>query len=218
MEKVLENIAERWNGHAGEYDAAHHGHNTEEDINMWKKVLRTNLGEEQNVEVLDVGAGTGFLTLLISELGYNCTGLDISEGMLEIAKQHAKEKNLNTKFLQSTVEKLPFKDNSIDIITNRSLMWTLLTPDTILQEWNRALKPGGKLRCFITIGNEKMQGNHYDQEIEDMLPLKNASKEMLTGVLSKAGFTNVEAVLLDGIKNTHGNKDWYVIKGTKATV
>lgn len=215
MENVLENIAERWDTHAESYDAHHHLEKTDDDIVMWKNALKKYLGEDLNIDVLDVGAGTGFLTLLISELGYKCTGLDISKGMLDIAKKHAEEKGLNIDFIQSKVENIPFDDCSKDIITNCSFMWTLVTPDSILKEWLRVLKPEGRLFCFCTIGNGIMHSNHYSQEIEDILPLKGASEEKLVEVIASAGFKSVEAVCLKELKNSHGDKAWYVIKGRK---
>ncbi len=213
---ILETVAERWNTHAEKYDTTHHGNNTEEDISNWKEVLEAQMGDDRRVEVLDVGAGTGFLTLLISELGYRCRGLDISGGMLDVARQHARERGLAIEFIQGAVESMPISDNSLDVIANRSLMWTLLTPDTILKEWLRALKPGGKLLCFCTAGKGMPEGHHYSQEIEDMLPLKGASVEKLTSVLSEAGFIDVEAVHLEKIRNAHDDeKTWYAIKGKK---
>lgn len=215
MENVLENIAERWDTHAESYDAHHHREKSDEDICMWKDVLKEYLGQDKNIDVLDVGAGTGFLTLLMSELGYKCTGLDISKGMLDIAKTHAEEKRLDIDFIQSKVENMPFEDNSKDVITNCSFMWTLLTPDSILKEWLRVLKPDGKLFCFCTIGNSIMHGNHYSQEIEDVLPLKGASEDKLVKVVASAGFREVEAICIKGLKNSHGDKAWYIIKGIK---
>lgn len=215
MNNILESIAERWDTHAESYDSHHHGNKTCEDICMWKDVLKAYLGNDLSAEVLDVGAGTGFLTILISELGYHCVGLDISKGMLDIARQHAEEKKLDVEFIQSAVENIPFDENSKDIITNCSFMWTLVNPDIVLKEWLRVLKANGKLICFCTIGDSIMQSNHYTQEIEDILPLKGASEKKLVEVLSNAGFKEVEAICLKELKNNHGDKAWYIIKGKK---
>lgn len=228
MEKVLETIAERWTTHAEQYDDRHNAKNTKEDIETWKSYLEENIGKDKTQKVLDVGAGTGFLTLLEAELGYYMTGLDISEGMLAIAKQHAQERGLDIRFLQSPVENMPLEDNTFDVVTNKSFLWTLLTPVEIAKEWLRVLKPGGKALCYITIGNgeRKMGAGHYSEEIENMLPLKGASADTLRQVLIDAGFVDVEAICLDKLVNRHtgeeknngpaNEKKWYVIKGIKA--
>jgi hypothetical protein len=77
----------------------------------------------------------------------------------------------------------------------------------------RVLKQGGVLLCFCSIGEGTVGNNHYSQEIEDMLPLKGGSKEMFITALENAGFTEVQGIMLEGIKDKHGDKDWYVIKG-----
>ena len=215
MSEVIENIEERWNTHAISYDERHHGHLSAEDTTRWESNLKIHLGQDQSVEILDVGTGTGFLILKASELGYKCTGVDISEGMMTIAKQHAVEKGLDINFIKGAVEQLPFPDNSKDVIMNRSVMWTLLQPDVALKEWLRVIKQGGVLLCFCSIGEGTVGNNHYSQEIEDMLPLKGGTKEMFITALERAGFTEVQGIMLEGIKDKHGDKDWYVIKGKK---
>lgn len=215
MSEVLQTIEERWNTHAVSYDERHHGHLSAEDTQLWLSTLETHLGLDQGIEIVDVGTGTGFLILKAAELGYKCTGVDISEGMMALAKQHAVEKGLNITFIKGAVEQLPFPDNSKDVIMNRSVMWTLLQPDVALKEWLRVIKQGGVLLCFCSIGEGKVGNNHYSQEIEDMLPLKGGTKEMFIAALEKAGFTDVQAILLEGIKDKHGDKDWYALKGRK---
>lgn len=104
MSSVLEIIKERWNTHAKSYDEHHHGHLSAGDVELWKNILKTHLVQDQSAEILDVGTGTGFLILHAAELGYKCTGVDISEGMMTIAKEHSKEKGLAIEFIKSAVE------------------------------------------------------------------------------------------------------------------
>lgn len=78
-------IRARWNEHCIKYDR--HGYHSEERKEAWKSLLSQALGTEtEKLDVLDVGCGTGMVTLPLAELGHNVTGVDLSEGMLKIAK------------------------------------------------------------------------------------------------------------------------------------
>ena len=47
------------------------------------------LPANKNLKVLDIGTGPGFFTIILEELGYtNITGIDVSEKMLEVAKEN----------------------------------------------------------------------------------------------------------------------------------
>jgi SAM-dependent methyltransferase len=54
------------------------------------------------------------------------------------------------------IEKLPFKDNSIDYVVNVAVLEHVPHPDRAIKEIHRILKPGGKLYCFIPF----IQGFH----------------------------------------------------------
>ncbi|AKN31488.1 methyltransferase type 11 [Clostridium carboxidivorans P7] len=145
MDNIKKEIASEWNIWAKGYDKQYsHGLKSEEEKVQWKVFLSEVIGKESK-KILDVGTGTGFLALLLAELGHNCTGLDISEGMMEVARKKAKEAKLNINFGMGDAENLPCKDNTYDIVVNRHLLWTIPHPEKALSEWIRVLKPGGKL-------------------------------------------------------------------------
>ena len=89
--------------------------------------------------VLDVGCGTGrFLEGLPA--GYELAGVDVSAGMLEIARQ----KGLDV--VQSSGAELPFADDSFDLVTTFAVLHHLIDPDIVratLAEMARVLRPGG---------------------------------------------------------------------------
>ncbi len=214
MEKIVENIMQYWDEHSSHFDEDH----DTEDKSLWKSVLKEHLGNNENITVVDLGTGTGFLANMTSELGYNTMGFDMSKEMLTIAKRYAKEKKLNVNYEIGSVENLGLGDNSIDAIMNCRLVWTLTDPQKAFKEWNRVLKVGGKVLNFIRIGqeNEIQIKEVYGKEIDNKLPLKNASKKMLIEELEKANFTNIEAVELPQRLTIKGDYDpWFVIKGIK---
>jgi ubiquinone/menaquinone biosynthesis C-methylase UbiE len=92
--------------------------------------------------VLDIGCGNGaFLSRLSPQ--FECgTGVDLSEGMLKTARaRHADNKKLQ--FTKIDGPKLPFDDNTFDVVTS-TLSFRYLDWDPMMLEILRVLKPGGR--------------------------------------------------------------------------
>ena len=112
---------------------------------LWKTLLKNTIRTDKNLRILDVGTGTGFLALLLAEMGYNVTGIDISRSMLEKSRQNADKMRLSVDFMHGDAEKLPFEDETFDIVVNRNLLWTMPHPMAAVDEWSCVVKSGGRL-------------------------------------------------------------------------
>ena len=73
---------------------------------MWKKLLQEALGDKIPQQVLDVGAGSGFLSVVLAEIGHKVSGVDIAPGMLEIASKNAAQRGLQINYHSSDVSDL----------------------------------------------------------------------------------------------------------------
>ncbi len=99
--------------------------------------------------VLDLGCGAGFDCFLASKkVGENgkVIGVDMTEGMIKKARLNAEKMNVrNVEFVFAEIEKLPIKDNSVDIIITNCVI--NLTPDKTktFNEAYRVLRKGGKM-------------------------------------------------------------------------
>jgi ubiquinone/menaquinone biosynthesis C-methylase UbiE len=95
--------------------------------------------------VLDVACGTGELErlLLQDHPEQTLVGIDISEQMLVQARH--KLGYANVTFRQATASRLPFPDQSFDVIVSANAFHYFPEPETALQEMKRVLKPGGKV-------------------------------------------------------------------------
>lgn len=100
---------------------------------------------KKKFKVLDLGCGDGLNTHVLSQMGVrDVTGVDISDKLLKLAKKL----NPKNKFLLSSAEKLPFKDNMFDIVLVDSVFHHFMSYDKAISEIRRVLKQKGRL-CFI---------------------------------------------------------------------
>ena len=91
--------------------------------------------------ILDVGCGNANLFTYLPEGKYELTGIDFSKNMIAEAEKNCRQAT----FLVSDAEKLPFDDDTFDIIVCNASFHHYIHPDTVLQEMHRVLKYGGKL-------------------------------------------------------------------------
>lgn len=114
----------------------------------WVTQLNRYLPEKHEGKVLDVGCGAGFFSILLSRMGYEVTGIDLTPGMIEGAEKLAREERAVCRFEVGDAMKTGFPDGSFDVVVSRNLTWTLPDPEQAYREWLRVLKPGGLLLNF----------------------------------------------------------------------
>ncbi len=98
--------------------------------------------------VLDVSSGRGTQSIFYAEkYNVSVTGLDISEDMISTARQRAAEKGLSetVKFVLGDSQKLPFEDNTFDIVINECAVGIPDDSQKVLNEMVRVLKKGGAI-------------------------------------------------------------------------
>lgn len=96
-------------------------------------------------KILDIATGTGDQALAFAREGYDVTGVDISEAMLNRAKK--KNKYANAKFEVADVTKLPFNDTSFDVSCVSFALhdMPLTIREKTLKEMIRVTKNEGKI-------------------------------------------------------------------------
>ena len=114
----------------------------------WLHEIERFLPEGRNLNILDVGTGTGFFAVLLAQQGHRVEGIDLTPAMLEEARTLAKQRNLDIAFREMDAQNLDYPNDSFDVVISRNLTWTLPDPERAYAEWFRVLKPGGVLLNF----------------------------------------------------------------------
>jgi arsenite methyltransferase len=108
--------------------------------------------------VLDLGSGAGTDSLvaaqMVGEHG-SVTGIDMTPEMLTKARTAAVEMNAaNVQFVESQAERLPFPDESFDVVISNGVIDLIPDKDAVLAELFRVLVPGGRMQIAdVTIQN-----------------------------------------------------------------
>jgi len=116
----------------------------EERLPLYQKV-----GLKNTHLVLDVGCGSGFVTRDIARLTKaTIVAIDGSIHFLDVARKILNDYT-NTIICKADAQKLPFNDNTFDLITcNLLLMWAD-NPQTVVNEMARVCKPKGKILASL---------------------------------------------------------------------
>lgn len=209
VEQMFDTISEN-------YDGMNRVISLGSDIAWRKKVIKIAATKNPKT-ILDIATGTGDLAIQFAEktAADKIIGLDLSEGMLSVARKKVLEKSFSNKieFIQGDSEALPFEDNYFDAITVSFGIRNFENLEKGLSEIYRVLRKGGIFVILETSVPTKFpfkQGYHFYSK--NVLPLmgrlfskdkvayqylsESASVfpygEELNNILSKRGFKEVD--------------------------
>lgn len=209
-----------WDEDARTYDlSASHSISDPVEAAAWRAVLLRHLPPPP-AAVLDVGAGTGAMSLLAAELGYRVTALDLSAGMLARAEAKAGERGLPLEIRVGPATEPPA--GPFDAVIERHLLWTAPDPVAALRAW-RGAAPGGRLVSFegiwsrggradrvrdaATRATRRMMGvrhdhhGEYDPHLLRSLPLAGVpSPQPLLRAVAEAGWRAVRVERLRDVE------------------
>jgi ubiquinone/menaquinone biosynthesis C-methylase UbiE len=191
-ETVKELVRRHWNGRAPTFDdASQHGIHDDAQRDRWLSVLREWAGDDSR-RVLDVGCGTGVVSLLLAELGHDVAGVDFAPEMLERAREKARRTGRSIEFFRGDAEALPVRDDAVELLAARHLVWTLPNPAAAIREWRRVVEPGGRILLIEGYWDHPEPWDEYE-EIHDDLPMYNGRQPgELRAFLSQHGFRTIE--------------------------
>jgi SAM-dependent methyltransferase len=140
--------------------------------------------------VLDVGCGSGLALLLAAERGAVPSGLDISPGLLAIARDRLPEADLR----EGDMESLPFDDATFDAVLGVNAFQFAGDPRQALREAARVARPDGRVVASLFAAPERSQGTVVHEAMSALIPPGQAG-DHAPYALSAPG--NLEAALTD---------------------
>lgn len=143
---LRDEIRDYWSSRAPTFDEQV-GHEifSEAERQAWRELFRRHLGPGEGRRALDLASGTGVISHLLHGLGFDVTGLDWSEAMLNQARAKAAKRGADIRFVMGDAERTLERPESYDVLVTRHLVWTLVDPQVAFREWHSLLKPGGRL-------------------------------------------------------------------------
>ena len=176
---VKQQVAAHWDRRAAHFDEDFgHSIRTAAERAAWDRILDLILPAAATLEALDIGCGTGFLSLELALRGHLVTGIDFASSMIAQARKKAAERHAVIRYEEADAEQLPFAAASFDIAVSRHLLWTLPHPERAMDEWIRVLRPSGRLiivdsQADVSVSPESLDNACRSSEyaaIGDQLP------------------------------------------------
>lgn len=135
-------------------------YNWDDRVDAWEEVAATQAFRSLRQHILnvadpspddvavDLGAGTGLLTIALARNVRHVVAIDISPAMLTRLRQHADEQRVtNLSYVEADLRSLPLEDESVTLAVSNYTFHHLTDPDKelALAEVRRVLSPGGRL-------------------------------------------------------------------------
>lgn len=187
---------------AGKYDAAH-----APQIDVGRELIAM-ARVKKNDNVLDIGCGTGSLTLDIARISCNgrIVGIDPSAEMLESAKEKTLSSG-NVSLINLSAQEMDFRDEFDLVFSNSALQW-VKEQEAVIALAYRALKNGGRISvqlpakdfCWGLTDNIHSASASVGLQSEFSLresPWRFPLKEEFAGFLKDAGFSGINTFYKD---------------------
>jgi ubiquinone/menaquinone biosynthesis C-methylase UbiE len=116
--------------------------------------------------IVEVAPGPGYMAVELARLGFEVTGVDLSETFVELATDHARQAGVQTRFLHGDAAALPLPDASADLVLCQAAFKNFGDPIVALDEMHRVLRDGG--RAVIHDMNRDASGDDIAREVARM--------------------------------------------------
>lgn len=132
----------------------------------------STLVDWQDMSVLDLGCGGGFMSEAMARAGARVTGVDPAAHAIAAAQAHARQEGLAIDYRVGSGERVPLEDESVDCVVCVDVLEHVASLDAVLDEVARVLKPGGVF-LYDTINRTPLARLvlvHFGETILGLLP------------------------------------------------
>lgn len=159
----------------------------------WRGLAAVLLQLLPPLEIADMGAGEGMLSLMLAQRAKRVIAVDNSTQMIEVGRRQA-ELNCaqNVEFRLGDMEETPIEDASVDLVLYSQSLHHALHPEKAIQEAARILRPDGRIIILDLL-------RHTFEEARELFADEwlGFGEAELESLLINAGFQNVEIALVD---------------------
>jgi arsenite methyltransferase len=169
--------------------------------------------------VLDLGSGGGIDVILSGKrvgptgIAY---GLDMTEEMLALAQQNAREAAVsNVHFLKGVIEEIPLPANSVDVVISNCVINLSVDKPAVLTEMARVVRPGGRIGISDVVAEDRLSVEDRAERGSYVGCIAGAlSKREYEAGLEAAGFEQVSVEFTHEVADgMHGA----IVKAVKTT-
>jgi len=187
------------------------GRQTEDWANIQEKTgmsgyeyALTQFELNDNMNLLDIGCGSGIFSDSAQSKGIYITGIDACENLIKLAEQ----RNSDSNFLVGDSEELPFINDSFDIVCGFNSFQYAGNIKNAFTEAKRVLKDNGKIVVMIWGNKEDCEVASYLKAVGSMLPppppgaggpFALSENQLLEKLLEEVGFLIVDNYDVDSI-------------------
>ncbi len=169
--------------------------------------------------MLDLGSGGG-IDVILSAKRVGPTGvaygLDMTDEMLALAQQNAREAGVsNAHFLKGVIEQIPLPAGSVDVVISNCVINLSTDKPAVLAELGRVLRPGGRLGISDVVAEDRLAPEQRAERGSHVGCIAGAlSHGEYTAGLEEAGFEEITVEFTHEVADgMHGA----IVKGTKSS-
>lgn len=180
--------------------------------------------DKNNIKALDLGCGGGRHTMLLLELGFKTSIVDLHRAMLRATVSRARKYKLSG-IKRATMTNVPFRDESFEVVVATGVLHqarNLAEYDSAVREVSRVLKPGGLL-CLNVFSSKTLDPSYFKlkdafaYQTKEGLAMTLLSKDTFMELMSWHGLALDEDLGEDTVEENTGRRSVLRCSFTKLT-